>query len=154
MYSISAFLTWGAFYAFMNYLQSIFVHKFFIGDTTAGELVSIPYWIAFSAPIFGVITDKYSKRCSLLCVTASMSLIPVLILYLTPSGSDHNGIVYFSLILFGLFLSMMCSYVFPTLPLLSEKRLLSTAFALCYCTKNGGTALLSFLGGQLLGDDD
>ncbi|EAR84147.2 MFS transporter (macronuclear) [Tetrahymena thermophila SB210] len=153
MYAIQCPMMFGAFYAFENYLQSVLIHKFLIEKTLAGELVSIPYWIAFSTPIFGFLADKFGLRCIFLGVTTFLSFISVFILWLLPTG-ENDFVVYTALIIFGIFLSAMCAFLYPTLPLISQKELLSTAFAICYTTKNGGLALLNYLSGLLLGDDD
>ncbi|KAL4442173.1 hypothetical protein ABPG74_009191 [Tetrahymena malaccensis] len=153
MYAIQCPMMFGAFYAFENYLQSVLIHKFLIEKTLAGELVSIPYWIAFSTPIFGFLADKFGLRCLFLGITTFLSFISVFILWLLPTG-ENDVVVYMSLIIFGIFLSAMCAFLYPTLPLISQKELLSTAFAICYTTKNGGLALLNYFSGLLLGDDD
>lgn len=108
-----------------------------IEKTLAGELVSVPYWIAFSTPIFGLLADKFGLRCIFLGITTFLSFASVFILWILPVG-ENNAVVYTALIIFGIFLSAMCAYLYPTLPLLSKKELLSTAFAVCYATKNGG----------------
>ncbi|EAS02630.1 MFS transporter (macronuclear) [Tetrahymena thermophila SB210] len=146
-------LMFGAFYSFMNYLQSILITKFFIDKTTASELVSIPYWIAMTTPIFGILADKYGKRLYFMCCTTFLSFLSALILLLVPTGENYPA-VYISLIIFGVFLSMMCCFLYPNLPLLSEKYLLSTAFAICYATKNAGTAILNYLGGLIMKNDN
>ncbi|KAL4471254.1 hypothetical protein ABPG73_018167 [Tetrahymena malaccensis] len=153
MIALQCPLMFGAFYSFMNYLQSVLITKFFIGKTTASELVSLPYWIALTTPIFGFLADKFGKRLYFMCCTTFLSFLSVLILLLVPTGSNYPA-VYASLIIFGIFLSMMCCFLYPNLPLLSEKQLLSTAFAICYATKNSGTAILNYLGGLIMKNDN
>ncbi|KAL4482820.1 hypothetical protein ABPG72_022380 [Tetrahymena utriculariae] len=153
MYAIQCPMMFGAFYAFENYLQSVLMHKFMIEKTLAGELVSIPYWIAFGTPIFGFLADKFGLRCIFLGITTFLSFISVFILWILPTG-ENNIVVYMALVIFGIFLSSMCAFLYPTLPLISQKNLVSTAFAICYTTKNGGLALLNYFSGLLLGDDD
>ncbi|KAL4472966.1 hypothetical protein ABPG72_020660 [Tetrahymena utriculariae] len=153
MIALQCPLMFGAFYSFMNYLQSVLITKFFIDKTTASELVSIPYWIAMTTPIFGFLADKFGKRLYFMCCTTFLSFLSVLILLLAPTGSKYPA-VYISLIIFGIFLSMMCCFLYPNLPLLSEKQLLSTAFAICYATKNSGTAILNYLGGLIMQNDN
>ncbi|KAL4442172.1 hypothetical protein ABPG74_009190 [Tetrahymena malaccensis] len=150
MFVIQCPLMFGAFYAFENYLQSALMHKFMIEKTLAGELVSIPYWIAYSTPIFGYLSDKYGLRMIFLVLTSFLSFISVFILWILPTG-QNDAIVYISLVIFGLFLSAMCAYLYPSLPLLSEKELLSTAFALGVSSKNAGLALFNYLGNILMG---
>ncbi|KAL4472967.1 hypothetical protein ABPG72_020661 [Tetrahymena utriculariae] len=153
MIALQCPLMFGAFYSFMNYLQSILITKFFIDKTTASELVSIPYWIAMTTPIFGILADKYGKRLYFMCCTTFLSFLSALILLLVPTNKNYPA-VYISLIIFGIFLSMMCCFLYPNLPLLSEKYLLSTAFAICYATKNAGTAILNYLGGLIMKNDN
>lgn len=108
-----------------------------IERTLAGKLVSIPYWIACTTPVFGYITDKIGYRCLFLVFTTILSFVSTLILYLLPTGSNDIA-VYTALLIFGVFLSLMCSFLYPTIPLLSKKEVLSTGFAISFATKNGG----------------
>ncbi|KAL4466316.1 hypothetical protein ABPG72_020165 [Tetrahymena utriculariae] len=55
-------LTFGAFASFQNYLQSVLTHNFQIGQTLAGQMMSVPYYIAYTVPIFGLCADKFGQR--------------------------------------------------------------------------------------------
>ncbi|EAR84148.2 MFS transporter (macronuclear) [Tetrahymena thermophila SB210] len=150
MFVIQCPLMFGAFYAFENYLQSVLIHKFMIEKTLAGELVSIPYWIAYTTPLFGFVADKFGLRIIFFVLTSLLSFVSVFILWILPTG-ENDVIVYISLVIFGLFLSAMCAYLYPSFPLLSEKELLSTAFALGVSSKNAGLAIFNYVSNLILG---
>ncbi|EAR99608.2 MFS transporter (macronuclear) [Tetrahymena thermophila SB210] len=137
MYASQCFLMFGGFYAYENYLQTIFTKKFLIQTTLAGELVSIPYWIAFVVPLLGLFVEKFGYRCIGLVFSSFLALLSIFILLVAPQG-ENLVLVCASLVIFGIFLSFMCAYLFPTIPFLSQKQTLGTGFAICYSCKNGG----------------
>ncbi|KAL4506256.1 hypothetical protein ABPG73_016990 [Tetrahymena malaccensis] len=132
----------GAFYAYENYLQTVLTKKFYVEKTLAGELVSIPYWIAFGVPLFGLMADKFGKRCIGLGVTSCFALISIFMILVAPQGENYP-LICIAFAIFGIFLSSMCAYLYPTLPYLSQKQTLGTGFAICYSTKNGGSYINS-----------
>ncbi|KAL4510413.1 hypothetical protein ABPG72_020875, partial [Tetrahymena utriculariae] len=114
------------------------------------ELVSIPYQIAFGVPLFGLMTDKFGKICIGLGVTSCFALVSIFIILVAPQG-ENNPLICIAFAIFGIFLSSMCAYLYPTLPFLSQKQTLGTGFAICYSIKNGGLALMNFVCSYLMG---
>ncbi|KAL4478528.1 hypothetical protein ABPG74_006763 [Tetrahymena malaccensis] len=153
LYAIQCPLMFGAFYAYENYLQTVLTKKFYVEKTLAGELVSIPYWIAFGVPLFGLMADKFGKRCIGLGVTSCFALISIFMILVAPQGENYP-LICIAFAIFGIFLSSMCAYLYPTLPYLSQKQTLGTGFAICYSTKNGGLALMNFVCSYLMGSDN
>ncbi|KAL4457115.1 hypothetical protein ABPG74_014753 [Tetrahymena malaccensis] len=152
MFASQCFLMFGGFYAYENYLQTVFTKKFLIEKTLAGELVSIPYWIAFVVPLLGIFVEKFGYRCIGLVFSSFLALLSIFILLVAPS-QQNLALVCSSLVIFGIFLSFMCAYLFPTIPFLSQKKILGTGFAICYACKNGGLALMNYICGQIMGNN-
>lgn len=147
-----AFL-YGSFYAFESYLHSILVEKFGIDKTTAGSMTSIPFWMAFTAPAFGYLADKYGKRIYGLFGTALFAIVSVTVMLILPNETSEI-VVYIPLIAFGLFLSMMAAYLFPVFPLLVKPSQVRLAFGFGYASKNAGLSVFGYIGGMLLGEHD
>lgn len=139
MYVLQSPLMFGAFNGITNYLQRVLTEKFLIEKTIAGELVSIPLWVAFSAPLFGVIADKFGKRATFLCLTSAFSLVSSMLLLQLPTGEKNLILVVTALSLLGLFLSSMCAFLYPTIPLVTQPYIHSTAFAISFSSKNAGS---------------
>ncbi|EAS07268.2 MFS transporter (macronuclear) [Tetrahymena thermophila SB210] len=152
-FAILSPLTFGAFTSFQNYLQSVLTHKFEIDQTLAGQMMSVPYYIAYTVPIFGLCADKYGQRLSMMIVTSSFAIISLLMFLLAPQGSSP-AIVWIAFVMFGIFLTLICTYLYPTVPLITQKNLLSTAFGITHTTRSAVVSLLSYLGGFLMKDDN
>ncbi|KAL4508245.1 hypothetical protein ABPG72_003549 [Tetrahymena utriculariae] len=153
IYVSQAALLYGTFYAFESYLHAILQHKFGIDKTTAGSMVSIPFWVSFSAPVFGIIADKFGKRIFCLIATALVALISIIVILIMPN-STAEAVVYIPLVAFGMFLSMMAAYLFPVYPLLCKLEVIKGAFGIGYASKNAGLSLFGYVGGQILGSDE
>lgn len=80
-------------------------------------MTSIPFWVAFTAPAFGIIADKFGKRVIGLFGTGMIALISVIVLLIFPDSTSEI-VLYIPLVIFGLFLSSMAAYLFPVFPLL------------------------------------
>lgn len=100
-------------------------------------MLSIPYWIAFTVPIFGIFADKFGKRLLMMIVTTFLSVVSIFTLYIIPA-SDDIALVWVSLVIYGLFLSLLCAFLYPTVPLITQRNLLSTGFGITHTTRAGG----------------
>ena len=69
-------------------------------------MVSIPFWIALTAPIFGYLADNFGKRIFCLAGAILMGWISIFLLMVISANSDI-GIIYVCLIMFGLFISAL-----------------------------------------------
>ncbi|KAL4466315.1 hypothetical protein ABPG72_020164 [Tetrahymena utriculariae] len=56
-------------------------------------------------------------------------------LLLAPEGSNP-AIVWITFVVLGIFLSFICTYLNPTVPLITQKNLLSTAFGITHTTRS------------------
>ncbi|EAR90098.2 MFS transporter (macronuclear) [Tetrahymena thermophila SB210] len=133
-FAILSPLTFGAFIAIQNYLQSVLIHKFQIDKTLAGEMLSIPYYIAYLVPLLGIMADKFGQRLIMMIVTSSFAVLSFLLLLIAPQGYN-SAYVWIALVIFGLFLSLMSAYLYPTLPFITQKNLLSTGFGVAFTTR-------------------
>lgn len=109
-------------------------------------MTSIPFWIAFTAPIFGMLADKFGKRIFCLMGTSLVAMISIIILLIMPEDTPE-GVIYIPLVAFGIFLSMMAAYLFPAYPLICSLDVLKAAFGIGYAAKNAGLSLFGFVGG-------
>ena len=116
-------------------------------------MVSIPFWIGMTAPIFGYFADQFGKRIFCLAGAISMGITTILLLLILPESSSI-GIIYVCLIIFGLFIGSLCAYVLPCYPLICERKYVGTAFGIGYGLKNLGLSLFSFLGSISLGSNE
>ncbi|KAL4428620.1 hypothetical protein ABPG74_009122 [Tetrahymena malaccensis] len=152
-FAILSPLTFGAFIAIQNYLQSVLTHKFQINQTLAGEMLSIPYYIAYSVPLFGIMADKFGQRLIMMILTSSFGVLSFFLLFIAPQGSN-SAYVWIALVLLGLFLSLVSAYLYPTLPFITQKNLLSTGFGIAFTTRGAFVSLFSYLGTFLMKEDN
>lgn len=145
-------LLYGAFLAFESYLYSILFNKFGVDKTTAGSMVSIPYWLSLSAPFFSIFVGRFGRRIYGLAATCIMAIVSAVILLVFPSSMSTLSL-YIPLVSFGVFLGLMAAYLFPTFPFLSPPSRLRTCFGIGYAVKNMGVSGFGYLGGFVLGGD-
>ncbi|EGR32110.1 hypothetical protein IMG5_096390, partial [Ichthyophthirius multifiliis] len=80
-----------------------------------GQIISIPFWISFIQPVFGLVTDYIGKRVFGLIFAGLLGLSTMLVLYF---GQESLFLVVLALIIFGLYLTTATTYLYPTIPLL------------------------------------
>jgi len=115
-------------------------------------MVSIPYWLSLSAPLFSLIADHFGRRIFGLSATCFMAILSAIILVTFPSTMS-TLMLYIPLLSFGSFLGLMAAYLFPIFPLLCPPSKLRTAFGIGYAVKNMGVSGFGYLGGFVLGSD-
>ena len=100
-------------------------------------MVSIPFWIGMSAPIFGYFADRFGKRIFCLGGAILLGLISLFLLLLV-EGECGGTIIYICLVIFGLFIGSLSAYILPCFPLICERKFVGTAFGIAYGLKNLG----------------
>lgn len=112
---------------------SQFRHMF----STAGGLTSVPIFASMMlAPWLGKLVDKIGKRGSMMIV-GSLLIIPA---HLVMGYTDVYPVA--PMILLGLAFSLVPAAMWPSVPLIVEKKLVGTAFGLMTMIQNIGLAVL------------
>jgi predicted MFS family arabinose efflux permease len=137
----------GGFFSFNNFLQKVLINKFEFNKIIAGQLVSIPFWISFSSPIFGIIIDIIGMRIIGVIFSGFLGISTIFILYF---GNNSIYLVIFALVIFGLYLTTATTYLYPTIPLLCDNNKLTVAVGINSCFRNIGLSILSFIGGNVI----
>ncbi|KAL4468900.1 hypothetical protein ABPG72_009170 [Tetrahymena utriculariae] len=136
-FSILSPLTFGSLIAIQNYLQSVLTHKFQINQTLAGEMLSIPYYIAYSVRLLGIMADKIGQR----IVMMNLLKVPIV-----PMFGVHLLFLDFFMLNEGIFISHNTFYNF--------ENLLSTGFGIAFTTRGAFVSLFCYLGTFLMKDDN
>ena len=114
-------------------------------------MISIPFWIGVSAPIFGIIAGKFGRRVFCLMGAISTGIFTILLLLIVPHDTNI-GFIYACLIIFGIYVASLCAYILPCYPLICSRKFVGTAFGIGYGLKNLGLSLFSYIGGNILGN--
>jgi MFS family permease len=69
-------------------------------------MVSIPFWMALTAPIFGYLADNFGRRIFCLGGACLMGMLSPFLLMVISSDVDI-GVIYICLIIYGIFISAL-----------------------------------------------
>jgi MFS family permease len=126
--------------SFLGAVFNDFLHMF----STAGGTTSIIIFASMCfAPFAGGLVDRIGKRASLM-VLGSLLMIPcylVLAYTMVPP--------YLPMILLGAAFVLVPAAMWPSVPLIVEKKIVGTAFGLMTMIQNAGLALFPYLNGKL-----
>ncbi|EGR30291.1 major facilitator superfamily protein, putative [Ichthyophthirius multifiliis] len=90
-------------------------------------MISVPFWIGMTAPVYGIIADKFGRRVYSLLGTILIGMTTISLLFIIP-GDVKVIIIYISLIMLGVYIASLSAYLMPCYPLICERRFVGTAF--------------------------
>ncbi len=135
---------YSSFFPFTAFSTDFLHEKWGLSQDLASKMTGIP--ITFSmvfSPVFGALIDKFGKRNEIM-IAGSMLLIPVFILL---GFTDINPWIPMSIL--GIAFSLVPAALWPSIPLMTEQKLLGTAYGITTMIQNIGLTIFPFVIGGL-----
>lgn len=129
----------------LQYAVAFFVQDYGIDSTTAGLIVSIPYWVAaVAAPTFGVIIDRVGFVLiwlSFACFLNMFCMLSMLLIHAIPP--------IVPMFFVGVSYSMVAASLWPCIPLIVPANALGTAYGLFFAIQNMGLFIAPLVVGHI-----
>ena len=135
---------YGGIFPFCSLAQDFFHDKWGIEAETGARILSILTLCSMTlAPVIGWVMDGVGKRATLIACGAFL-MVPA---HLCMGVGDLHPL--YPMILLGLSFSLVSAALWPSVPLVVEKRAVGTAFGLIFMVQNIGLAVFPVLNGAL-----
>jgi len=136
----NCFLIYGAFFGLNSNLNKLMVARFGFDDKEAGNYIPIVYLAsAVITPFFGLFTDRYGKRVSLMFISSVIFLGDHLFIAFlkdtTAEGRINYGMVW-ALAGVGLFYSTYAAIFWPCVALVVKENVIGTAYGIITAFQN------------------
>lgn len=132
-------------FVWLQYAVAFFVQDYGIDSTTAGLIVSIPYWVAaVAAPTFGVIIDRVGfvlVWLSFACFLNCFCMLSMLFIHAIPP--------IVPMFFVGVSYSMVAASLWPCIPLIVPPKALGTAYGLFFAIQNMGLFVAPLVVGHI-----
>ena len=147
---LQCLVVYNCYFTWTDIINAFYVAKYNFTISTAGNLVSIPYFqAAVITPMFGTLIDRLGKR-GFFMILSSLLAIGVHFFWFALPGCERCWLSVVPLIIFGIFYSCYASVIWPSIPLVVEKNLIGTAFGLVTAVQNTGLFLIPLVAGALV----
>lgn len=146
--TLNCMLIYGAFFTFNGNANDCLGKLFYIDSSTAGLYLMVIFIIsACVSPFFGILTDKFGKRGTLMIFPMCLYIVALLIILYYPT--DVGAGILFPLICTGIFYATYAAIFWPCIPLVVEKKLLGSAYGIVTSLQNLNLAISPLIFGSI-----
>jgi nitrate/nitrite transporter NarK len=135
----NCFFLYGAFFGIMDNINNILNVRFGFQPTVAGNYITIVYLCsAVITPLFGKFIDKFGRRVSFMLVASFVFAATHICIGFMHDGTDKDPQYWIiaGLLGIGLFYSVYASIFWPCVPLVTEARVVGSAYGMITALQN------------------